>query len=208
MGTKRYHFLPSDTVRVPEGASYGVGRDGKKVGDLNVNWVRHMIARDRIWIERDGKRLEPTEKPPNVKRTKARRRGRTWGWRGAVRPSASQAAQAIKAAESGRGGRSYDLRADDVILVLGRDQVGGIHDGMRVGDANRDRLLDHLRSKRVAILREGKRIELKMVSGPLQTPLRPRPGKTVRACMCCRKQFYSDGIHNRLCDLCRRENEW
>lgn len=27
--------------------------------------------------------------------------------------------------------------------------------------------------------------------------------KTVRPCLCCRKPFQSEGIHNRLCDLCR-----
>lgn len=28
--------------------------------------------------------------------------------------------------------------------------------------------------------------------------------KMTRACMCCRRPFDSEGIHNRLCDGCRR----
>ncbi len=28
--------------------------------------------------------------------------------------------------------------------------------------------------------------------------------RTIRPCMCCRTAFESEGIHNRLCDRCRR----
>lgn len=50
----------TDIVRVPDGARYGAGRDGKAVGELPIDWVRWNLNRDRIWIERDGKRLKPS----------------------------------------------------------------------------------------------------------------------------------------------------
>lgn len=31
-----------------------------------------------------------------------------------------------------------------------------------------------------------------------------RARKTVRPCLCCQREFQSEGIHNRLCDTCRR----
>lgn len=31
-----------------------------------------------------------------------------------------------------------------------------------------------------------------------------RARKTVRPCLCCQGAFQSEGIHNRLCDTCRR----
>lgn len=34
-----------------------------------------------------------------------------------------------------------------------------------------------------------------------------RARKTERPCMCCRKPFESEGIHNRLCDTCRRQGD-
>lgn len=34
-----------------------------------------------------------------------------------------------------------------------------------------------------------------------------RARKTVRPCLCCQKPFDSEGIHNRLCDTCRRMGE-
>lgn len=32
-----------------------------------------------------------------------------------------------------------------------------------------------------------------------------RVEKTERPCLCCSRPFPSEGIHNRLCDLCRRD---
>lgn len=32
-----------------------------------------------------------------------------------------------------------------------------------------------------------------------------RLGKKERPCLCCQRAFLSDGIHNRLCDTCRRQ---
>lgn len=34
-----------------------------------------------------------------------------------------------------------------------------------------------------------------------------RARKTVRPCLCCRREFQSEGIHNRLCDVCRRAGD-
>lgn len=31
--------------------------------------------------------------------------------------------------------------------------------------------------------------------------------RMVRPCMCCRVPFHSEGIHNRLCDGCRRQGD-
>lgn len=33
-----------------------------------------------------------------------------------------------------------------------------------------------------------------------------RPSKTQRRCLCCSKDFLSDGPHNRLCGSCRIKN--
>lgn len=41
--------------------------------------------------------------------------------------------------------------------------------------------------------------EAAAASGP---KTRPKPG-TVRPCLCCRKDFLSEGAHNRLCNRCR-----
>ena len=30
-----------------------------------------------------------------------------------------------------------------------------------------------------------------------------RPGAKVRPCLCCQRQFYSEGAHNRICDICK-----
>jgi len=34
-----------------------------------------------------------------------------------------------------------------------------------------------------------------------------KPKAGTRACMCCRTAFPSEGIHNRLCDRCRRSHD-
>lgn len=31
------------------------------------------------------------------------------------------------------------------------------------------------------------------------------PGKTKRPCLCCKKPFWSEGAHNRLCGCCRNK---
>lgn len=35
---------------------------------------------------------------------------------------------------------------------------------------------------------------------------KPAPAANLRLCMCCSVPFPSEGIHNRLCDLCRRRD--
>lgn len=36
------------------------------------------------------------------------------------------------------------------------------------------------------------------------TRARRAASRTVRPCLCCTKEFSSEGAHNRLCDTCRR----
>lgn len=31
---------------------------------------------------------------------------------------------------------------------------------------------------------------------------------TVRKCLCCSKEFKSEGIHNRVCDPCKNTSAW
>lgn len=38
----------------------------------------------------------------------------------------------------------------------------------------------------------------------IAVPIRPRPVKT-RRCLCCQREFRSEGAHNRLCEPCRRK---
>jgi hypothetical protein len=76
-------LLSTDIVRVPEGATYGAGRDGKTVGTLPISWVRWNLNNERIWIERDGARLEPSPRrtavsqPTPKPKPKQQRRART-----------------------------------------------------------------------------------------------------------------------------------
>ena len=72
----------------------------------------------------------------------------------------------------------------------------------------RDRIADDLKK-----LREAGCLELRGARGcyhwmkPYQPPVkirRKKPETTRRNCMCCNTEFDSEGIHNRLCDDCRR----
>ncbi len=72
----------------------------------------------------------------------------------------------------------------------------------------RDRIADDLKK-----LREAGCLELRGARGcyhwvkPYQPKTKTRAGKrptTRRKCMCCGHGFESQGIHNRLCDNCRR----
>jgi hypothetical protein len=31
--------------------------------------------------------------------------------------------------------------------------------------------------------------------------------RVTRSCLCCQRPFQSEGIHNRMCDVCRRQGE-
>lgn len=42
------------------------------------------------------------------------------------------------------------------------------------------------------------------VAGQMNKAARRDAGRTKRKCLCCRKEFMSEGSHNRMCDPCRR----
>lgn len=98
----------------------------------------------------------------------------------------------------------YDLRPDDIVRFRRPSNAQFLRDGMRVRDAERGRVLDYLRLGVIEIVRDGKVVRLEKP----RRDARVRRGTQSRPCMCCGGPFASEGIHNRLCWTCRRENEW
>lgn len=43
---------------------------------------------------------------------------------------------------------------------------------------------------------------------PEGEPLVRRPDEGYRACLCCRVDFWSQGKHHRICDVCKSSDSW
>ncbi|MBL9047841.1 MAG: hypothetical protein JNK34_11135 [Tabrizicola sp.] len=66
------------------------------------------------------------------------------------------------------------------------------------------RLTDPEGRPQVALYGDAERAQMALDAAQARTDAARK--KSVRPCMCCEKPFQSEGIHNRMCDYCRRQN--
>ncbi|MEY4591526.1 MAG: hypothetical protein RIR18_421 [Pseudomonadota bacterium] len=77
---------------------------------------------------------------------------------------------------------------------------------MRTHSISNEQRLKNLEREAAALRRElEKQTGTKKQSQYLPKKLKPKGGKQQRNCMCCQKEFMSDGAWNRLCSPCRHK---